>query len=321
MTDRRVFKSFLAPDMLARRMATDYGFQDARCMLITATLRDVYHVISRAGRHILIIYGHGQQTFEEITAEWQLVAYLAAQQVPVVPALPSRDGTAILPFDAPEGRRYGVVTDYVPGTHLRQRPSVDATHRYGAIIATIHALADSMPLPFTRTAHEPGLILQQSIAAIQAVVIDRPDDVAYLTACAVELQARLSVLPRRAPEYGIIHGDVIRTNALVADDGAVRVIDFELCGLGWRAYDVASYLLAMRGDPQEHRLVDAFLMGYTAIRTLTPHAYASLPLFEAIRAIFEIGTPARNVDHWGSAYLYAFFDRSLDRLRRSMQQL
>ena len=321
MTYEPVTKSFLAPDVLAQRMATDYGLQDARCQLITATLRDVYLVISRTGRHILIIYRSDQQTLNEIAAEWQLVAYLSGHQLPVVPAIPARNGNIILTFHAPEGRRYGVVTEYVPGEHLRRRPSTDAARRYGQIVATIHSLVDRMPVPFARTGGEPGTALQQWIAAIQAEVIDRPDDVSYLTTCASELQTAVNALPRHSPEYGIIHGDVIRTNALVADDGAVRVIDFELCGLGWRAYDIASYLLTIRGDPQEARLADAFLTGYTATRTLTPHEQASLPLFEAIRAIFEIGTPARNVDHWGSAYLDAFFDQSLGRLKRSMQYL
>lgn len=321
MTYDRVTKSFLAPDLLAERMAADYGLQDARCQLITATLRDVYCVISRTGRHILIIYRHDQQTLDEIAAEWQLVDYLAGHQVPVVPAIPARNGNTILTFQAPEGRRYGVVTAYVPGQHLRQRPSPEATGSYGQIIATLHALADRMPTPFARTGRELGTTLQQSIAAIQAVVIDRPGDVAYLAACASELQMAVRALPQQSPEYGIIHGDVIRTNALVADDGAVRVIDFELCGWGWRAYDIASYLLTIRGDPQENHLADAFLTGYTSMRTLTPHEQAHLPLFEAIRAIFEIGTPARNIDHWGSAYLYAFFDQSLARLKRSMQHL
>ena len=321
MRYERVTKSFLAPDLLAERMAADYGLQDARCQLITATLRDVYCVISRTGRHILIIYRHDQQTLDEIAAEWQLVDYLAGHQVPVVPAIPARNGNTILTFQAPEGRRYGVVTDYVPGEHLRQRPSPKATRRYGQIIATLHALADRMPTPFARTGRELGTTLHQSIAAIQAVVIDRPGDVAYLAACASELQTAVRALPRQSPEYGIIHGDVIRTNALVADDGAVRVIDFELCGRGWRAYDIASYLLTIRGDPQEHHLADAFLTGYTSTRTLSPYEQARLPLFEAIRAIFAIGTPARNVDHWGSAYLDALFDQDLARLKRSMQHV
>jgi len=37
--------------------------------LITATLRDVYLVESRAGRHILILYRHSQRTRDIIDPE------------------------------------------------------------------------------------------------------------------------------------------------------------------------------------------------------------------------------------------------------------
>jgi hypothetical protein len=40
-----------------------------------------------------------------------------------------------------------------------------------------------------------------------------------------------------------------------------------------------------------------------------------------VRAILEIGTPALHVNLWGSAYLESFFAQSLERLKRSMQQL
>jgi len=46
-----------------------------------------------------------------------------------------------------------------------------------------------------------------------------------------------------------------------------------------------------------------------------------LPLFEAVRAILDIGTPALHINLWGSAYLESFFSQSLNRLKRAMQQL
>lgn len=317
----RITKSFLAPDVLAQRIEAEYGFRDVHCQLITATLRDVYLIVSRASRHILIVYRHGQRTLNEITAEWEFVDYLAMHNVPVAPAIPTMSGTPILTINAPEGIRYGVVTQYVPGQHLRKQPSAGATRSYGRIIATIHTLADEMPTPFTRRGRDIIADLEQNIAAIKAVVMDRPQDVAYLDASTTELQAALVGLPRQSPQYGIIHGDVIRTNALVSNNGTVTVIDFDLCGLGWRAYDVASYILTVRGTPDERLFTEAFLSGYTSLRTLSREEYGTLPLFEATRAIFEMGTPALNVDHWGSAYLYTFFDQSLERLKQSMQQL
>jgi Ser/Thr protein kinase RdoA (MazF antagonist) len=316
-----ILTSFLNPEALALRAEAAYGFQHARCQLITATLRDVYLVESRAGQHILIVYRHDQHTFDGIAAEWRFVDYLAQHAVPVAPAIVTITGEQILRLQAPEGVRYAVVTTYVSGQHLRRRPSAEATRRYGAIIATIHLLADRAPVSVVRTTHDIAARLDQALAGIRALLGDGLTERPYLEECAQELQSRLRTLPKEAPTYGIIHGDAIRANALVADDGSVTVIDFDWYGLGWRAYDIASYLLTIRSDPNEQPFADAFLSGYTAVRPLAAQEYALLPLFEAVRAILEIGTPALHINLWGSAYLEGFFAQSLDRLKCSMQQL
>ena len=119
----------------------------------------------------------------------------------------------------------------------------------------------------------------------------------------------------------MIHGDVIRANALVADNGKVTVLDFDFCGFGWRAYDVASYLLTIRNTPQEPEFEKAFLEGYEEIRPLAREEKKALPLLEAIRAIFSIGTPAMNIEHWGSQYFYSFVDNDLAALKRSMSRI
>jgi Ser/Thr protein kinase RdoA (MazF antagonist) len=209
----------------------------------------------------------------------------------------------------------------VPGQHLRRRPSAGATRRYGEIIASIHSLADRAPVFLGRATPDIAARLDQALVGIHALLGNASTERVYLEQCAQDLQARLQSLPKAAPTYGIIHGDTIRANALVADDGGVTVIDFDWYGLGWRAYDIASYLLTIRGGPNEQEFAEAFLSGYSAIRPLTAHEYGLLPLFEAVRAILEIGTPALHVNLWGSAYLESFFAQSLDRLKHSMQQV
>lgn len=325
MTHFPVTKSFLATDALARRLEAEYGLVDVRCQLITATLRDVHLVTTSQQRFVFFVYRHGHRLPEQIEAEWHLVAQLAAHGVPVAPAVPTRDRNLIISFDAPEGIRYGVLTTFVAGQHLRQRPSTPATRTYGRHIATIHMVADAMPDSLNRPSIDIAALIDQAVASAETALIDRPDAVAYLQTCATRLQTRLhpklASFPKAAPMYGIIHGDVIRANALVGDDGKVTVLDFDFCGIGWRAYDIASYLLTIRGTANEAEFADAFLAGYTDIRALMPGEHAAIPLFEAVRAIFEIGTPAKYVDHWGSAYLYTFLDQSLEKLRRRMNQL
>jgi Ser/Thr protein kinase RdoA (MazF antagonist) len=211
MSFEPIITSFFAPEILAQRIEAAYGFEDAHCQLITATLRDVYLVESRAGRHFLIVYRHGQRAWDEIAAEWQLVDYLAQHAVPVSPAIATSTGEQMLTLQAPEGVRYAVVTSHAPGQYLRRRPSVEATRRYGEIIATIHMLADQAPVSFARATPDIAARLDQALLGIRAMLGDGLTERAYLEQCAQELQARLQGLPREAPGYGIIHGDAIRT--------------------------------------------------------------------------------------------------------------
>jgi hypothetical protein len=44
-------------------------------------------------------------------------------------------------------------------------------------------------------------------------------------------------------------------------------------------------------------------VAHAAVRPLAAHEHVLLPLFEAVRAILEIRTPALHVNLWGSAYL------------------
>jgi Ser/Thr protein kinase RdoA (MazF antagonist) len=261
--------------------------------LITTTVRDVYLVTTSRQRFIFFVYRWGHRTYEEIATEWQFVAYLDAHGVSVAPAVPTTNGDLIIAFNAPEGTRYGVLTTFVQGHHLRQRSSIPAVRSYGRTVAMIHVLADALPDALNRPIIDMVLLIEQAVNAAETTFLDRPDVVAYLQWCATQLFPKLASLTAKAPAYGIIHGDVIRTNALVSDYGTITVLDFDFCGTGWRAYDIASYLLTVRGTPHELEFAEAFLAGYSDVRSLTPTDHAALPLFEAVRAILDIGTPAQ----------------------------
>ena len=317
----RVSKSFIEEAERISAVEEEYGLQHVRFQLITATMRDVYVVTSDVGLRILMIYRHGARTRDEIDAEWQFVDFLDRSGISVAPAVRRRNGEYTVSFHAPEGVRCGVLTIYAEGEHLRRRPSAQAVRWYGSAIARIHVLSDSMPISLHRPANDVSTIVRESIAAFGAVVTDRPDDLAYLQTCGSILCRKAEELPQEPPSYGMIHGDAIRANALVSDEGQVTIIDFDLCGPGWRAYDVASYLYTVRHTPEEAEFESAFLDGYSTVRPLSSSDERKLPVFEAVRAIFSIGIPAMNVSHWGSAHLRAFLDGSLAGLRASMDRI
>jgi Ser/Thr protein kinase RdoA (MazF antagonist) len=321
MIDLPISKSFFSAPALARLVEDIYGFADARCQLISASMRDVYLVNAGQQRYVLYIYRSGVRTPEEIRAEWQFVAYLAAQGMPVAPAIPTRAGELLIGLSAPEGPRYAVLTPFIAGQSLRRRSGQQSVQSYGRHVATIHRLSDSLTLSLRRPDVALATLVEQAISALTVVLRDRPAVVADLQECAGRVRALLPRVAGMAPEYGLIHGDVIRANALVTDEGAVSILDFDLCGYGWRAYDIASYLCAIRGTVDEGEYADAFLAGYCEVRALSAWEQATLPLLEAARAIFGLGVPAMEVEQWGSAYLYSFLDHELAQLKRTMLRI
>src|SRR4051812_36876274 len=121
--DRNTFpiaKSVLAPDALAQHIVLQYQLEQVQCQLLTATMRDVYRVTTAQQRFMVFVYPTRHRTCEKIVAEGQLVAFLPAHGIPVPPAYPATSGELVLPFEAPEGRRYGVLSMYLPGEILRR---------------------------------------------------------------------------------------------------------------------------------------------------------------------------------------------------------
>jgi Ser/Thr protein kinase RdoA (MazF antagonist) len=71
-----------------------------------------------------------------------------------------------------------------------------------------------------------------------------------------------------------------------------------LCGPGWRAYDLATFLI-----DEPAAIVDAFLAGYESVRTLAAAERVSIPIFQIVQSIWVLGLRAGYVNHWGAALL------------------
>jgi Ser/Thr protein kinase RdoA (MazF antagonist) len=189
------------------------------------------------------------------------------------------------------------------GEHLRRRYSADAVRKYGRAVAQVHRAGDTFPEAAHRPRHDETFFLDGCLEAVLSAGVLGETDREFLIGAVERMRERIVALPKTLSSFGMIHGDVIRANAQVGDDGDVTVLDFDLCGLGWRAYDVASLLQVYAGLPEEAGATRAFLDGYEAVRPLPEAERETLSLFKAARYVFDLGIPAMNIDHWGSAHL------------------
>jgi len=70
---------------------------------------------------------------------------------------------------------------------------------------------------------------------------------------------------------------------------------FSSVAAGWRAYDIATFLLE---EPDE--IVEAFVDGYQVVRPLTDEEMTAIPLFQVVQNIWVLGIRASYVNEWAA---------------------
>jgi Ser/Thr protein kinase RdoA (MazF antagonist) len=92
------------------------------------------------------------------------------------------------------------------------------------------------------------------------------------------------------------------SNIHVAEDGTWTVIDFDLCGAGCRAYDLAT-IRQVALYQKKNTTWDLFLRGYLSTRPISDKDMAAVPLFHAIGRLWSIGVCAEKAADWGTLSL------------------
>ena len=341
-----VTHSNLAAEALAAQIVSRYDLGDVKaCRLHQRGLTDTYIVETEQGRFALRAFRTGWRTDEDVLYELDALNHLRTRGVPVSYPLADREGRMMQSVQAPEGHRQVVLFTYAPGGRPGLPPNEkrkEYPYRYGRAVAKIHAVADDFTSPHARFRLDLHEMVDRQLEAIRPLLAHRPRDWTYLTEFASRLKERVRQLPVEALETGFCHGDLHGGNCHV-DGDTITFFDFDCCGPGWRAYDVAVFLWsgALNAKPRTakrrwrqllHELVSdgqeyllqrrlkrrwrEFLRGYREVRPLAGVDLEAIPLFAAIRQIWLLGLHTGNGYDWGYSWMHdRYFDRQLNFLR------
>jgi Ser/Thr protein kinase RdoA (MazF antagonist) len=263
----------MTADLIARALPV-YGLaSDTPLTLLNRSENETW----RAGDLILRLHRQGYHTRTEIASE---LAWLTALQN--LPGL-----RAVRPVTGAQGPvtqiedRFIVAFQPIQGQELQ--PGDDLARWFaplGEITARLHLHARQWTPPkgFTRKRWDVDTILgprphwghwrdAQGLDAAGTTLLTRATNA---------LADRLSAYGTGPDTFGLIHADLRLANLMVDDQG-LTAIDFDDCGFGWWAYDLASALSFIETDPRLPDLIARWLEGYTRITPMRPEDRAMIP--------------------------------------------
>ena len=289
MTDTfPVTYSTLACDALRARVLPGYDLdQVTNCQLWNRGLSDIYVVDTPATPYILRVSHTHWRTKSEIDFELELLVFLRQRQIPVACPIPTRGGDLAVEINAPEGKRYATLFTYAPGHIALGDLNLVQGHKLGETVAQLHQAA----IDFHSQAYRPPLtldyLLDDSLKAIAPFLQHRSQDLAYLVTVVDQIKVQLQDFPQDPPFWGICWGDPHSGNVHFTDDNHVTLFDFDQCGYGWRAFELAKFLHVSTRTGMSRKVRDAFLNGYQAVQALTEGETNSLQVFTQVAHIWQ----------------------------------
>ena len=112
----------------------------------------------------------------------------------------------------------------------------------------------------------------------------------------IECLERLAALAKTNELFSVIHADLHMWN-LIVNENDLHVIDFDDCGFGWHAYDLA-VALGPQFDYVDYESIESLVLeGYEDVRTMPRITREYIPLFLVIRSLAHIGWMAARPEH------------------------
>jgi Ser/Thr protein kinase RdoA (MazF antagonist) len=324
-----VTHSLLSADALGRHVQAAYAIGAVRaCVPLQHNLNDTYLVDATTGRYVLRVsqaeraIGYSWRTREDLLFELDVLQHLSRKGVPVATPLVQRDGACASAVQAPEGIRHLVLFTYAPGEPLTPPKQTEPLARgYGGAVAALHAATEDFSSPHPRFALDLDFLLAKPLDVVQPYLAHRPADWRSLCALGTAVTERLAPLQARGLARGVCHGDAQGGNAHRTPDGTITLFDFDVCGIGWHAYDIAVFCwgaalgrVRLGWDAQTvDRLCVAYLSGYQERRPLGLADREAIAPCVLLRQFWYLGMEAGNWETWGigEARREAFFDREL----------
>lgn len=195
---------------------------------------------------------------------------------------------------------------------------------FGQSVAHIHKVTEHFRSEHARDNLNLEYLIERPLEIIKLHMEHRLEDYHFISERISELKEQLVIKIEEGLDWGICHGDLHgNTNAAFTDNGKLTHYDFDICGYGWRAYDIAEFRLAREihsGHNQEEveKLWEAFLNGYRNVRDLSENDVEAVAIFVILRQLWLFGLCFSESELIGGAdFDDGFIDSKMEYFRKA----
>ncbi|MGQ0336040.1 phosphotransferase enzyme family protein [Halomonas elongata] len=289
---------------LAHRSLRHWGLEGSDLSLVKYRENAVYQVTASGGeRYALRIHRHGYHSLAALRSELQWMSALHDSGIAVPEVLPATDGR-LLVSDSTEviaEPRHVDLFAWIDGVPLGsvEEGLGDNAERVaklytdlGRTAAELHNQSSRWALPegFERHAWDhDGLVGEapfwgrfwelELLNASQRRLLETARD---------RISRELSEYDRSAQRYGLIHADFVPEN-LMAENGRLRLIDFDDAGFGWHMFELATALYFIQEEACYPVARQALIDGYRQKRALSDDDLSRQELFLTARGCTYLG--------------------------------
>jgi Ser/Thr protein kinase RdoA (MazF antagonist) len=297
----------------ATELLKDYGIHDAKVSCINFEFNATFAVESESGvKYALRININSTRTVDNMKAEIEWVRHLnrtSGVQTPT-PIATMKDDYIVSGLHADSGQAlYGVMYSWLDGEEIGDEPTSQQLHEVGKAIATLHqessefALSSGNSLP---TFSDFFWGTEDFLFSDKSVLLDADR---ILIQQAHDLIMQFTKELYENTKIHIIHADMHGWN-LMWNEGRLSIFDFDDCGFGVEAQDLAVTLYYLDTPEQD----EALLNGYKSVRPLPTYSANAMKALLLQRRLLLLNYlfETKNQEH--KEMLPAYLEKSLERV-------
>ena len=299
-----VINSILSASHLAKFLQNRYNLSaSTTCKLLKTGINHSYLVSDGADKFVFRVYSLDWRSQTEISEEIRLLNLLRDGGVSVSYPLKDVGGSYIQQITAPEGMRSGVMFSFAEGEKLLNL-SGEQHHKIGETMARIHGLTQGLQLQ--RVHYTPPVVLQRPFQYLNSFLPAESEEMAWMLSAQKYLLNEIANTDETQMRKGAVHLDILFDNMNITKEGLVTIFDFDFCGNGWLAYDIAYNILQIHSTEKDvaerERKKRSFIEGYESVAPISAEEKRLLPVLGVSLYFFYLGIQAQRFDNWSNVF-------------------